>query len=119
MGRGAGSAVESDDLKRLGLVLVFLLAGCTHASVQMNSGGGVTTTGASVSAGYSGHGSAALWALIGIGLVAAEYGGNSAARERGLEPGRAGERTLDAARQVNEVDCTKPIENWSANLKCR
>jgi hypothetical protein len=26
---------------------------------------------------------------------------------------------LDAARTVNEQDCTKPIQNWSANLKCR
>lgn len=101
------------------LALALLLAACSHTSVRMDSGGGVTTTGARVSIGYSGHGSAAVWALIGIGLIAAEYGGSAAARERGLEPERAGERKLDATRQVNEVDCTKPIENWSANLKCR
>jgi hypothetical protein len=101
------------------LALAFLLAACSHASVRMDSGGGVTTTGGSVSIGYSGHGSAAVWALIGIGLIAAEYGGSAAARGRGLEPERAGERKLDATRQVNEVDCTKPIANWSGNLKCR
>jgi len=106
-------------MKRLGLILVFIVAGCTHASVQVNSGGGVTTTTTSVSAGYSGHGSAAAWALIGIGLIAAELAGSEAARARGLEPERAPPRGLDATRQVNEVDCTKPIENWSANLKCR
>ncbi|MDH3318161.1 MAG: hypothetical protein OEO84_00535 [Betaproteobacteria bacterium] len=106
-------------MKRLGLVLVFLLAGCTHASVQMNSGGGAMSTTTSVSAGYSGHGSAAAWVLIGIGLVAAEYGGSQAARERGLEPEPAGARNLDASRQVNEQDCSKPIRDWSANLKCK
>jgi len=37
----------------------------------------------------------------------------------GLEPERPSERKLDASRVVNEVDCTKPIENWSANLKCK
>lgn len=97
--------------------LVVLVAGCSHASVQVNSGGGVTTTGVSV--GYSGHGSAAAWALIGIGLIAAEYGGSKAARERGLEPERANERELDPRRRVNEQDCSKPIADWSANLKCK
>jgi len=97
----------------------FLLAACSHASVRVDSGGGVATTRTSVSIGYSGHGSAAAWALIGIGSIAAEYGGSAAARERGLEPERKPARSMDAGRQVNEVDCTKPIENWSANLKCR
>jgi hypothetical protein len=100
------------------LIVVLLLAGCTHASVRVDSGGGTVTTGTSVSVGYSGSSSAA-WALIGIGLIAAELAGSEAARERGLEPERPGERKMDAQRRVNEVDCTKPIENWSANLKCR
>lgn len=106
-------------MRLLALVIAVLLAGCAQTSVRVDSGGGVTTTRTGVSVGYSGHGSAAAWALIGIGLIAAEYGGSAAARERGLEPERAGERKLDATRQVNEVDCTKPIENWSANLKCK
>ena len=101
------------------LALAFLLAACSHASVRVDSGGGVATTSTSVSIGYSGHGSAAAWALIGIGLIAAEYGGSAAARERGLEPERNPAKSMDAGRQVNEVDCTKPIENWSGNLKCR
>jgi hypothetical protein len=106
-------------MKRLGLILVFTIAGCTHASVQVNTGGGVTTTTTSVSAGYSGHGSAAAWLLIGIGLIAAEQAGSAAARERGLEPDPAAAIELDPKRRVNEVDCTKPIANWTANLKCR
>jgi hypothetical protein len=96
-----------------------LIAACSHTSVRVDSGGGATTTRSSVSIGYSGHGSAAVWALIGIGLIAAEYGGSAAARERGLEPEREPGKSMDAGRQVNEVDCTKPIENWSGNLKCR
>jgi hypothetical protein len=101
------------------LVISLIVAGCAQTSVRVDSGGGVTTTRTGVSVGYSGHGSAAVWALIGIGLIAAEYGGSAAARERGLEPERAGERKLDAARQVNEQDCSKPIRDWSANLRCR
>lgn len=101
------------------LALAFLLAACSHTSVRVDSGGGVTTTHTGVSLGYSGHGNAAVWALIGIGLIATEYGGSAAARERGLEPESNPAKSMDAGRQVNEVDCTKPIENWSANLKCR
>lgn len=26
---------------------------------------------------------------------------------------------MDAARRVHEQDCSKPIEDWSANLRCR
>ena len=106
-------------MRCLALVLVLLLAACSHASIRVDSGGGVTTTHSGVSIGYSGHGSAGFWALIGIGLIAAEYGGSAAARERGLEPEREPAKSMDAGRQVNEVDCTRPIENWSGNLKCR
>lgn len=106
-------------MRILALTLVALLAACSHASVQVSSDGSTTTTSTSVSAGYSGHGSAGVWLLIGIGLIAAEYGGSAAARERGLEPEKAPARPMDAGRQVNEVDCTKPIEDWSANLRCK
>ena len=106
-------------MRFVALVCAFLIAGCSHTSVRFDSGGGVTSTTTSFSAGYSGHGSPALSALIGIGLIAAEYGGSAAARERGLEPGAPPPRRLAPNRSVNEVDCTRPIENWSANLKCR
>ena len=104
---------------RIALVVTVLLSGCTHVSVQGSAGGGVTTTSTGVSVSYSGSGSAAMWALIGIGLIAAEYGGSHAARERGLEPQAKPVQPMDASRMVNEVDCTKPIEDWSGNLKCR
>jgi hypothetical protein len=100
------------------LALAFLLASCSHTSVRVDSGGAATmSTGVSVS--YSGSGSAAMWALIGIALIAAEYGGSQAARERGLEPDAKPVPPMDAGRQVNAVDCSQPIQDWSANLKCR
>lgn len=101
------------------MLIAVLLSACSHTSVQMSSGGGTTTVSTGVSVNYSGSGSAAAWALIGIGLIAAELAGSAAARERGLEPERPAQRKLDAGRQVNEVDCTKPIADWSANLKCK
>lgn len=104
---------------RLLALLVFLVAGCTHVSVQGSAGGGATTTATRVSAGYHGHGSAAAWAIIGIGLIAAEVGGSEAARARGLEAHAGPTRPMSPTRSVNEVDCTRPIGNWSANLKCR
>ena len=119
MGRSAGPAGAGDIVKNFLWIGVLALVGCTHASVQVNSSGGTTTTTTSFSAGYSGRASPAVWALIGIGLIAAEYAGSMAARERGLEPERPAERKLDAGRRVNEVDCTKPIENWTANLRCK
>jgi hypothetical protein len=119
MARGLAAKAGRAGVKRGLLAAVVLLAGCTHASVRVDSGGGTTTTSTSVSAGYSGHGSAAAWLLIGIGLIAAEQGGSAAARERGLEPQAAPASALDPKRQVNEVDCTRPIANWTANLKCK
>ena len=101
------------------ILIAMMLSGCTHVSVQGSAVGGTTTTSSSVSVGYSGSGSAAMWVLIGIGLIAAEYGGSRAARERGLEPEAKPVQPMDASRQVNEVDCSQPIQDWSANLKCR
>jgi hypothetical protein len=99
---------------RLLLLFVYLIAGCTHVSVQGTTGGGTATTSTRVSVGYSASGNAAAWALIGIGLIAAHQHASEAARERGPDA-----PPLAPNRRVNEVDCTKPIADWSANLKCR
>jgi len=102
------------------IAVLVLLAGCTHASVQVNSSGGTTTTATSVSAGASGRASPAAWALIGIGLIAAEIASPTRPIEGRPEAPRApAPGPLDSQRRVNEVDCTKPIQDWSANLKCR
>ena len=118
MGRGAGSADAGDDMKRCAaLILALLIAGCSHTSVQVSSGG-TTTTSYGASVGISGSGTAA-WALIGIGLIAAEIAGQRAA-DRTDPPAASGpSRAPDAERRVNEQDCSQPIKDWSANLKCK
>ena len=98
------------------LLFALSLAGCSHTSVQ-GGWGGTTSSGGNVSAGVGG--SSVAWVLIGIGLIAAEYGGSQAARERGLEDPGVPVLPLDEARRVNEQDCTQPIKDWSANLKCK
>ena len=92
--------------------LACLLAACTHVSVVGTSGGGTTTTVTSASVAVSGSGGTAGWVLLGIGLIAAE----AVNPVRPLEPPPG---PLDPRRRVNEVDCTKPIADWSANLKCK
>jgi hypothetical protein len=95
---------------RLAVLLpVLVLAACAHSSVRVDSAGGTVTTSARVSAGYRGDAAVAAWALIGIGLVASQYSVSAS------EPAGA----LDASRRVNEQDCSKPIRDPSANLKCR
>lgn len=100
------------------VLLALLIGGCSHTSVQVNSGGTTTTTSYGASVGISGSGTAT-WALIGIGLIAAEIAAQrSAVRvDPPADSGPSG--TLDAERRVNEQDCTQPIKDWSANLKCK
>jgi hypothetical protein len=50
----------------------------------------------------------ALGALIGVGVLSALFGG-----EQRRPP------ELDASRRVHEQDCTKVLEDPSANLRCR
>jgi len=103
-------------MRILTLFVVLFLAGCSHTHVQ-GGWGGTGSSGGNASVGVSG--SSVAWALIGIGLIAAEHGGSRAARERGLEDPGVPVLPLDGARRVNEQDCTQPIKDWSANLKCR
>jgi len=88
-------------------VALFALSGCAHTSTRIDSGGSTVTTTTGLSVSVSGQASPAAWALIGIGVIA--WGSGQATTPP----------PLDAGRRVNEVDCTRPIEDWSANLKCR
>ena len=89
-------------------VALLALAGCANVSTRVESGGSTVTTTTGFSANLVGQSSPASWALIGIGVMAWGTGDPS-------EP----PAPLDPRRRVNEVDCTKPIKEWSANLKCR
>lgn len=95
--------------------ICILIAGCSHGQLQFNGGTASTTSGgtaiSSSSAGLSvqASGSTAA-ALIGLGIAGAVI-------YRSEASGRAPE--LAPVRRVNEQDCTRPIEDISANLKCR
>lgn len=100
--------------------LACLLAACTHVSVVGTSSGGTTTTVTSASVAVSSGSSAAAWALLVLGLIAVEAAHPVRpleARPESLRDERPG--ALDPRRRVNEVDCSKPIADWSANLKCK
>lgn len=81
-------------MRGFSLSLALLLAGCGgHSNVQER-----TTFGTLLAIGF----------LVGVSYES----------DRGMPPSvRVPE--LDASRTVNEQDCTRPIENPSANLRCR
>ncbi len=96
------------------LALALLLAGCGgHANVQLTSNtvpsGGVSTGGA-----VQAQSNSTLGVLLAIGvLIGASY-----PNDRG-SPASAPVPELDSSRRVLVQDCTKPIVDWSANLRCR
>ena len=110
--------------------LVFALAGCSSARVQVNSGtGGVPASpaaGTSVSAGalQVRSSGAVATAIVVISLIAAGIEYNREDRPfpdpRALIPGNSEPAApLAADRPTNEQDCSKPIADPYANLKCR
>lgn len=78
------------------------------------SSSGAPPTGVSSGASVSVQGTSTLGALLVIGVL---YGASTSS-DRVMPPSRRVPE-LDPARRVVEQDCTKPIEDWSANLKCR
>jgi len=102
------------------VLAVMISAGCSHAQVQLNAGGPTTASG--------GGGSSAA-ALIGLGIAGAviyssERNGPPYGVRYDSNPFMAVTDTARAPelapeRRVNEQDCTKPITDFSANLKCR
>jgi len=95
------------------LVVAAWLAGCANAAVVASSGGGAATTTAGASVTAVGQPSPLAWALLAAYLVGA------AQSSSGLEAGARSPPPLDAGRHINEVDCTKPIADGSANLRCK
>jgi len=88
------------------LLAAALSAGCasqTRVAVGEGGAGGVRL-GIGVQSG------SAVGAIVAIGVLGAMYGSSD-------EPRRPPE--LLANRAVREQDCTKPIEDPSANLRCR
>jgi len=90
-------------------LLALGLAGCnSNYIVQASSAGAsqLPAAGGSVSV----YGTSTAGALFAIGLIGAMTSGAS---------GYLAAPVMDPERRVVEQDCSKPIEDFSANLKCR
>lgn len=107
-------------------ICIAALAGCSaQANVRLGTGVATVPAGTSVtssSVGAQVQSGSATGALIAIGILAAAWHGSESdgfgARDR-MDAFRGPLPQLDETRSVNEQDCTRPIENWSANLKCK
>jgi len=111
------------------LPLIAALAGCsTHAYTSISAGaltaGTLPTAGTTISSGYvnvSVASSSAAGALAGIALLGFVFHGHLNGywdEGRGYGPGRP-IPPLAEDRTIHEQDCSKPIENSSANLRCK
>jgi len=127
MGRSEGQAGARDGMNRfLALIVAVLAVGCAHSNVSLNSsgfaGGGNTAVGGQVSAAGSGAAAVALFAIAIVAIHGREISsGDTTTRGNpfdAIAPAKPAP-ALDESRRVNEQDCSKPIRNWSANLKCR
>jgi hypothetical protein len=112
------------------IVLVVLLAGCAARTHVQYGAGSITGSGSSVNASSAAmnvqaSGSTAA-VLIGLGIAASVAQAQNDGVIYRVNPFRgffesapAPAPELAPVRNVNEQDCTRPIEDWSANLKCR
>lgn len=104
----------------LSAALACAVTGCSTANFSAQGGdftaigtpqAGTSVSGGSVGVGIQGGSAAAV--VVTTGVIAAMMGA-----WRDAHSGRAVPEMLEG-RTVNEVDCTQPIADWSANLKCR
>ena len=102
----------------LAVALLVLLSGCGgHANVQVNSGGapaGGVSSGSTVNV----QGRSVFGNLLGIGILAGVAYGSEIGNGRAGSPAERVSEP-DPTRRVAVQDCSKAIEDWSANLKCR
>lgn len=85
-----------------------------------SAAGTTTTTGGAVNVGAQGGPAAAAVlgiAIVGAAIYAAEGAETIEQRDTLAPSPRRVE--LDETRRVREVDCSKPIEDYSANIKCK
>jgi hypothetical protein len=111
------------------LALALLVAGCGGNSYMQLTSSGSPATGVSTGGSVHVQGGSTFAALLAIGILAgASYAGDreyeSSGMQRRSSPFTPMQRhgavpELDATRTVNEQDCSKPIVDWSANLKCK
>jgi hypothetical protein len=114
MDRSQGSIKPRRAVTRAAVAfMAALLAGCSNTAIRVDSTGGSPPPVSSVGGGTArvqvGTGSG-LPALLSLGLlVGIAYGDRHGAYAPQLDP----------ARTVHEQDCSRPIEDRSANLRCR
>lgn len=107
------------------LAVLVMLAGCSHTEVRVDSGSAAARTQGALQVRV--EGGRGLATLLGLTLLTAamfDYERDRMGyRENPFVP--LGEARPDAApplatdRTISEQDCTRPIENFSGNLKCR
>ena len=102
--------------RRLAIVLICaILAACSSVSVTQS-----VSTAPATSSSYIATQSVAASLLIAGLLAAAWYGGDGVNYAYGAHPRwDIWAPPLEEARRVNVQDCTRPIENPGANLRCR
>ena len=107
-----------------------IVAGCSTYRVGAGSPGGpvgVPPAGSSVSSGSVGlqiSSGSAIGMIVAAGILGAAWHGSEPRPSDALwmgyaSPVRRPAPPLDESRRVHEQSCTAPIEDASANLKCR
>jgi hypothetical protein len=109
------------------LALAALVAACAHTEVRVGAGTPPAGSGG-LSVGLKIQAGSTAAALIAIGILAGaayseSWQGGTRYRANpflALDP-LAGEPAppMDESRRVSEQDCTRPLEDPSANLRCR
>ena len=89
---------------------VLVLAGCANSSSQLSSGGAPAPVPLSGGASVSTTSSNWFATLLTFGLINAAMTGGTPFYA--VPP-------MDPARRVVEQDCTRPLEDPAANLRCR
>jgi hypothetical protein len=107
--------------QRLAIVLVCaILAACTTSGGLTVSATTAASTAPTTSSAYIATQSVAASLLIAGLLAAAWYGGDGVTYVYGGHPRwDIWAPPLDEARSVHVQDCTRPMENPTANLRCR
>jgi hypothetical protein len=105
MGRGKRSPVTRYRIAAA-ILLALCVAGCGGNSYVQLGSSGSPAAGVSTGGSVSIQGRSMLGALIAIGILA------------GAPHAGVPEYEIDATRTVNEQDCSRPIANPTANLRC-
>ena len=134
MGWSEGQAGARDGMKRLiALLLCVQIAGCANSVATVSTStatvssvtAGTTAVGAQVTAASSSAAAVALFAFAAAMMMTASTESASGTTTYNANPFAAIDASsrrqpeLDASRRVHAQDCSKPILDWSANLKCR